>query len=42
MKTPMRGVVDLLNEYIDCLNRFKKLEYSNVEGKHSLYRLCKY
>lgn len=30
MKTPLRGIVDLLNEYIDSLNKFAKLEYTNI------------
>jgi hypothetical protein len=42
MKTPFRGLVDELNEHIECLNRFAKLESVNNDGKHCLYRLCKY
>lgn len=42
MKTPLRGLVDELNEYIECLNRFRKLEDVPNDGKHCLYRLCKY
>lgn len=42
MKTPLRVMVDELNGYIECLNKFKRWENTSVDGKHSLFRLCKY
>ena len=42
MKTPLRAMVDVLNDYIECLNKFRRWECTVADGKHSLFRLCKY